>query len=163
MLCSLLHSSAAEGSTAGYLYTPHLVALDQCKPEYSQDLPDVMRHIQTPLVWESWKAALSEHPNRNYTEYLLSGIKNGFRIGYSHTTCKCRAARGNMVSTLENPEVVDEYLTKELQEGRIADITDNAGLLPIQTSPLGVIPPKTYPREVAPYFRSVQPKGGQCK
>ena len=85
---------------------------------------------------------MSEHPDRNYTEYLLSGIKNGFRIGYSHTTCKCRAARGNMV---ENPEVVDEYLTKELQEGRIADITDKAGLLPIQTSPLGVIPQKHTP------------------
>ena len=47
-----------------------------------------------------------------------------------------------MLSTLENPEVVDEYLHKELLEGRIADITDKAGLLPIQISPLGVIPKK---------------------
>jgi len=51
----------AKGS--GYLYTSHLVALDQCKPQYSQHLPEVMQHIQTPLVWESWKAALSEHPD----------------------------------------------------------------------------------------------------
>ena len=50
-----------------------------------------------------------------------------------------------MLSTLENPEVVDEYLHKELLEGRIADITDKAGLLPIQISPLGVIPKKHTP------------------
>jgi len=38
---------------------------------------------------------------------------------YSHTTCKCCSARGNMLSTLENHEVVDEYLHKELLENRI--------------------------------------------
>jgi len=40
---------------------------------------------------------------------------------------------------------VDEYLHKELLEGRIADITDKAGLLPIQISPLGAIPKKHTP------------------
>jgi len=142
---------------------PHLVALDQCKLQYSQHLSEVMQHIQTPLVWESWKAALSEHPDKTYTGYFLSGIKNGFHICYSHTTCKCCSARGNMLSTLESYEVMDEYLHKYLLENRIADITDKAGLLPIQLAHWVYNPQKAFSWKVAPYCRSIQPKEFQCK
>lgn len=47
-----------------------------------------------------------------------------------------------MISTLKNPEVVDNYLQKELSEGYIMEVhvAHPTGLLGLQVSPFGMIP-----------------------
>ena len=60
-----------------------------------------------------------------------------FRSGSDYCHHACTSSHGNMLSTLDNPAVMDEYLQRELSEGNIAEIGD---LPSLQVSPFGVIP-----------------------
>ena len=62
----------------------------------------------------AWEEALSKHPDRQFANYVVSGLKNGFRIGFDHITSKLTSSRNNMLSAKENPHVVDEYLLHEI-------------------------------------------------
>ena len=74
--------------------------------------------ITTPLVLSAWKKKLAQHPDKEYVEYILSGIEHGFRIGVDD----CRvftSAKTNMQSSRENPHVIEEYVKKEVEKGNI--------------------------------------------
>ena len=48
--------------------------------------------INTPLVVEEWERLLSRHPDREYGDYLLRGMKEGFWIGFRYTDCAVKQA-----------------------------------------------------------------------
>ena len=60
-----------------YIYSPHLMALDSCKP--AQDEP---RHGESPdhhfpLQVELWTKELHSHPDNYFTNYVLEGSGGG--------------------------------------------------------------------------------------
>ena len=130
-----------------YQYTDHLLKLAACRPASVPSLPGSLCHINTPLKLDAWKEALACHPDKSYIDYILCGISDGFRIGFDYSCHSCRPSHGNMLSTLENPDVVDNYLQKELSEGNIAEVVDPTGLLGLQVSPFGVIPKRHAPNK----------------
>ena len=56
---------------------------------------------------------LAHHPDREYVGYILSGIQEGFRIGYERGVHRLGSARKKMKSAEENPQVVNDYLEAE--------------------------------------------------
>ena len=96
-----------------YIYSPHLMALDSCKPV--QDEP---RHGESPdhhfpLKVELWAKKLHSHPDNYFTSYVLEGLTNGFRIGFNHRHLLCSSIRN--LST-KNPDVITSYLKREVQD-----------------------------------------------
>jgi hypothetical protein len=49
---------------------------------------------------------LKNHPDHEYREYILRGIRDGFRVGFDRHACKLSSARKNMHSAEENAQVV---------------------------------------------------------
>ena len=90
----------------------------------------------------AWQSALRAHPDRAYVQYLLTGIREGFRIGFTREA-PLRSASRNIPSALEHPEVIQAYLDKERSLGRMlgpfapSDVTEPAGL---HVNRFGVIP-----------------------
>ena len=123
-----------------YPYTHHLIKLASCQSPLLQALPENLCRISTPLMYEAWEVALAKHPDPAYVKYILCGIKEGFRIGYDYARHTCRPTSRNLLSTLEHPAEVDNYLRSELGDGNISEVTEPAGLLGLQVSPIGVIP-----------------------
>ena len=94
-----------------------LLALDLCRPPPSTP----HRRLQptyTPLRALAWAPALVAHPDRAFVRFLISGIREGFRIG-CHCSMQLRSASRNMHSASEHPEVVQAYLEKECALGRM--------------------------------------------
>ena len=58
------------------------------------------------------------HPDRAFVRLLLKGITEGFRVGFSYTSPLCSASR-NMLSALQHPDIVTDYLKKECTLGRM--------------------------------------------
>ena len=81
---------------------------------------------------------LSQHPDRDFCQYLIGGITGGFRIGFHYGTNICQAAK-NMLSTRENPAVVEQYLRKECELGRVMGPL-KVGSIPLHINRFGVIP-----------------------
>ena len=107
-------------------------------------LPARMAKIASPLRTEVWADMLKQLPDKECAEYLLRGLSEGFRIGYEYETQKCRSARNNMQSALENPQVVDQYIQQERSLGRVLGPIDpdSCG---IQVNRFGVIPKGNQP------------------
>eukprot|EP00731_Ephydatia_muelleri_P033273 Em0027g21a len=126
-----------------YKYTADLLALDQCRP-----LPDTQcthkyrAGITTPLRWEGWEHALRLHPDRQFVHYIVSGLREGFRVGFNYSRL-CSGRVANMPSAREHPQVVREYLATECAEGRILGPLVASWADTIYVSRFGVIPKGT--------------------
>ena len=96
--------------------------------------------VRSPLQWEVWQEHLRSHPDRDYAEYLICGLRDGFRIGFDYQGHKYRSSRENMRSAVERPEVVREYIEKEGIAGRLLGPLDPALFPEVHTSRSGVIP-----------------------
>lgn len=88
-------------------------------PNVQGEVPQDLCGIQTPLVKAEWVKELSNHPDQKYAQYLIQDITEGFRVGFRYGDGVCRSAESNMQSAQRNPEVIDNYLAKEVRLGRI--------------------------------------------
>jgi len=69
----------------------------------------------------------------------MKGIEEGFRIGFnSHVTLKL--AWKNLEGAIQHPQVVDEYLKKEIVEKRVVGPFRKSQFPAIQISRFGVVP-----------------------
>ena len=100
-----------------------------------------LRSITTPLHIPAWRKHLQKHPDKDYVHYILQGIEHGFNIGIDQDRA-FKSAHANMQSARQNPQVVEDYLRKEVAEGNML------GPFPIMSAPavlinrMGVIPKK---------------------
>ena len=125
-----------------YPYTHDLCQLESQTPP-SSPLPDIpnFSKVHSPLKAEPWAKALEKHPDQEFRAYLLNGIRNGFSIGFDHSS-PLQPAQNNMSSAYQHTEVVQEYLTKECQENRVLGPLPRSKTEGIHISRFGVIPKK---------------------
>lgn len=59
-----------------YPYTSHLLEFERRRPVSGVEaVQDEWSAVQTPLVSAEWEAQLRDHPDRQFVEYLLHGIR----------------------------------------------------------------------------------------
>ena len=86
-----------------YAYTRNLLQLDSRRaPVDFSDIRSDLRRILTLLRAQEWEWSLRDHPDRKFCDYLLRGMMEGFRVGFSYSSCSCVWAKSNMRSALEN-------------------------------------------------------------
>ena len=97
--------------------------------------------VRTPLKAEVWQEMLRDHLDRRLVGVVVRGIREGFRVGFRGDPKGLKPTRQNMVSVRQHPEVVQEYLARELEAGRIVEDghSTHAAAMGIQCSPFGVI------------------------
>ena len=122
-----------------YLYMRDLQSISNCIPPGIPQVPQLLREVRTTLVLASWQSQLSGHSDLDFVSYILSGIANGFRIGFDYNRHLHRSAKRNMLSATQNPDIVREYLAKECCLGRVVRPVEK-GLFPLHINRLGVIP-----------------------
>ena len=98
-----------------------------------------LTEINTPLQWQAWETALSNHPDRQFVNYLLSGLRDGFRIGFSYPR-PCHSSASNVHSVREHVQIVRDYLANECVEGWVLGLLTPPWSKKIHISHFGVIP-----------------------
>lgn len=129
-------------SRVDYPYTKDLLELDGQRQIKVADIPPMLTGCPTPLRWREWDEGLREHPDNNFASYVVSGIREGFRIGFDYQSYRYKSAKRNMISATDHANVVRDYLAKECAEGRILGPFDPQHLPHVQVSPFGVIAKK---------------------
>jgi len=97
-------------------------------------------NLPMPVIVERLDFLLSGY-NHSIAEFLSLSFREGFPLHYKGSP-SCSDAK-NLISTSENPEVVDAKIHKELEAGRLSGQFMTRPLYPFQISPLGVVPKKT--------------------
>ena len=101
--------------------TDDLLSLESAAP-YAVHLPDNCLRIVSPLVPDVWSSLLVEHPDRQFVEYLLRGLRGGFHVGCCASVQELQSAYNNMPSASRLPEVIDRYLRDKLDSGRLVEV-----------------------------------------
>ncbi len=121
------------------------------------------REAHTPLkVWE-WRRVLALHPDTSYAQYILTGIKKGFHIGYQRR-CHPNPPKysRNMSSAYLNPEAVSKYLAGEHEAGRLMGPLpsgDKSLTSHCRINPIGLIPKRRQPNKWRLIVNLSSPRG----
>ncbi len=97
--------------------------------------------VVTPLVWQQWEEELREHPDREWVEFLVMGVREGFRLGHDQSKVVLKERRGTMYEASHHRGVIHEYLENEVQCRRIWKVNAEG----VQCLEFGVIPKKGRP------------------
>ena len=117
--------------------------------ERKHDIPAEWYQVVTPVYLAYWKTELASHPDSSFASWLCNGFNRGFNIGFSEDAPELRSSHSNMLSAAEHPQVVSDYLAKELNSEHLLLANSSAEgftrQVNILVSPLGVIPKKGRP------------------
>ena len=96
---------------------------------------------------EFWRSELTTHPDQQFVAWICKGIERGFRIGFSDRYVELRPARSNMISAIEHPQIITDYIKGELMAHHLHLVgsTFSPNTPSVHLSPLGVIPKKGRP------------------
>lgn len=139
-------STTATVATGAYSYTDDLLALAERVAPTVSSLPALegLASVVSPLIWSEWSKALQDHPDQRLKDYLLCGIRDGFRVGFNPSQ-PLKSADKNMPSARLNPTPVTNYLQIEQQAGRVLGPFQQSQAPDIHISSFGVIPKKHQP------------------
>ena len=70
----------------------------------------------------------------------MSGLRQGFRVGFDYAHSGCQRASSNMHSAREHAQVIREYLAVQCSEGRVVGPLNPPWSQSIQISRFGIIP-----------------------
>ena len=99
----------------------------------------MLSSVSTPLDLAEWSHALSFHPDLAFACYICEGLRSRFRIGFKHGS-PLQSATSNMLSAINHPDVVADYLKKEVSLGRMLGPFRSSCELPPHINRFGVIP-----------------------
>ena len=125
-----------------YAYTHDLMELSANVQKGPTD--HRMGSITTPLKLLAWKRMLQHHPDHDFVHYILLGIERGFQIRVNRSK-GLTSAKKNMQSAAQNPEVIEEYLQKEMEKGNILGPFSPSMMPVVHINRFGVIPKKHQP------------------
>ena len=94
--------------------------------------------ISSPLQPEVWQHHLQGFPDPRCPEFILRGLRGGFRIGFN-SSLACQSTRRNMHTAYEHPDVVRKYLDREVQLQHLFPLTTGETLAESRMQ-FGVIP-----------------------
>ena len=98
------------------------------------EFPDISS--VTPINVDNLSVQLCGHK----VEYVLTGFRVGFRLGFHPESMKLKSAKANCPSSLKHLSVIDNYLAKEVSSGRMFGPTATPPANNLQINRFGVIP-----------------------
>ena len=102
-------------------------------------------HLVSPLQFSHFQAELGDYPDQTAAAYVLTGLREGFHIGFETSSVTLRSASSNMRSALVHPSVIDAYLETEVSHGRVAGPFTVPPYPNLHVSRFGVIPKSNQP------------------
>lgn len=98
----------------------------------------------SPLNVTEFTRELAGHPDQSAVTYVLSGLRDGFRLGFQSSR-SLKSAKKNNSSATQHPTVIDEYLANEVALRRVAGPFPSPPFPNLHVSSFGVIPKKGQP------------------
>jgi hypothetical protein len=110
----------------------------------SQQIHPALQPVRTPLQTNQRADLLHWHPDLHFTDWLICGLTEGFRIGFDRQQKLCNAT-SNMQRTSDHPEVVSAYLQSEREQQTLLDQFDKQSMPHVYVSKFGIIPKSHQP------------------
>jgi hypothetical protein len=73
----------------------------------------------SPYQCGQFRDAITCTLDRLKVQYVISGFREGFRIGFHSDSVKLKSASSNCPSSAEHSGFIDDYLNTEIHAGRV--------------------------------------------
>lgn len=110
----------------------------------TRSAPAMPSKLATPFIVAAFAAGLARHENQEYAEFVITGLKDGFRL--NTTVPEVASAEEPLQTALRNEEAVEKYLAKEVELERMFVYDELPHPFTLETA-LGVVPKKSYTAE----------------
>ena len=105
----------------GYWYIKDLLSLNAYQDSKGSEYTAFSGTMKVPpeeltVEVSAWKEELSSHPDQQYVNFIISGLEEGFRIGFN---CCHDLLSASSNLHIHNPTVVSEYLAREVALNRM--------------------------------------------
>ena len=131
------HTNVTSAEKVTRNVTVHSGPLDQVPNEFFS----VTRDVNTPVNVDLLENLLNQHPDRALVDFVVSGFRYGFRLGFREDYSSLVSASKNNKSAFEYKEKVDEAILKELNRGHTVGPFSSVPCN-FHCSPLGAAPKK---------------------
>ena len=98
--------------------------------------------VAAPLRADVWEVALAEHPGSTWANYLVQGMRQGFRIGLKGDV-HCRSVTSNAPSAHRQSTQVTKFISQQLTCGYMLGPLDPQQASGVVRSRLAATPKKT--------------------
>ena len=140
------HLSIAAAELSNEIWLREWHNIQKFSPRQPQ-VPSIAWAIHMPLIHSSWSSALADYFHQPTAEFFISGILQGFRVGFNYSQGSLKLVTKNLECALQHKEVVDEYLQNELSHKRISGPFKKCEVPRVQISRFGVIPKNHQPNK----------------
>jgi len=101
--------------------------------------------ISSPLNADNWRKSPIDHPDRPLVKFFITGLTEGFPIGFKEQSKPLRSSKRNLSCALQHPDTVQKYLAEKITLGWVAGPFPNSLAQQVQVNWLGVIPKNHQP------------------
>ena len=88
---------------------------------------------------------MMDHPDKEWVEFLIRGVRQGFRLGHDQSKVRLVRRSGTMYEATQHSSIIGEYLEREVREKIVWKMGESPQVTGVQLSPFGVIPKKRKP------------------
>jgi hypothetical protein len=91
----------------------------------------------TPINISLLQSQLASHPDKQFVDYLISGLENGFDTGFQELPSQPLVCK-NLQSANKDPKAVSLLIQKEVQKGFLQGPFDNIPFNSYRINPVGL-------------------------
>ena len=110
-------------------------------PRVATDSDSIFSLAKTPFNLAVLKKKLQNYPNKKVAEEIATGFEFGFPLHYNGPRMPRESK--NLKSASDHPEIVQQKLQSEIQQGRMAGPFPTKPMSTLRTSPIGLVEKKT--------------------
>ena len=103
-------------------------------------IPPAACNITTPLSLSGWALLLKSYPYQDMVHFVLNGISERFRVGFTYRDSVLVLAKQNLQRAISHPEVVEDYFQTELDLSRLVGPFHPSLVPNVHINRFGVIP-----------------------
>jgi len=81
----------------GYCYKSQLLELERVSEGVKSELLTEADSVVTPLKWQEWRRELEKHQDKEWGEFLVRGIRQGFWIGHNQGSVSLEGSSKNIL------------------------------------------------------------------
>ena len=96
---------------------------------------------KTPFIYKFWEDNLKNHPDLEFVNSVLDGIRHGVKIGYQGPQMSVQS--DNWPSSMQHATEVTDIILKNVKLGRVAGPFSSPPFANFRCSPLGAVPKKS--------------------
>ncbi len=122
---------ASENMSVGYVGS-------LCHSPSAATQGSVIARARSPLNYAYFEKHLIDHPDRQFVDFILKGIRQGVDIGYQGQWRSLTSP--NWPSSLANKKMVTHFIQEQIELGRVAGPWDHPLFDFFVASPLGAVP-----------------------